>query len=369
MAFSYAPYQKKEYQQSNAVNQAQQALQQHQQNKPGEYQSQWQQQMNDLLEQYQNRKPFQYDINADAMYQQMVDRYMQQGQQAMMDTMGQAATLTGGYGNSYAQTAGQQTYQGYLQGANDMLPQFYQMALDRYNSEGDQLLNQYNLMANQEDMAYSRYNDQLSRYLAELDRLQGVYDSERDYDYSRFQNDQAFDYGMYEDAQNMQYQLDRDAAEDARYDQEWAYQQERDKLSDQRYDQELARAQVDYLVSIGAEVSDSLLAASGYDKSYIEAINAKNAAASYGGGGGSNSASVDKSGNPTFKEIAQAVNSAISGVAKNFSGALSAIQQLKDAGAISSAQANILKSNVENTKNGVNIKSAPTADELRRLHN
>ena len=32
-------------------------------------------------------------------------------------------------------------------------------------------------------------------------------------------------------------------------------------------------------------------------------------------------------------------------------------------------EADILKSNVEKTKNGVNIKSAPTADELRRLHN
>ena len=235
MAYNYAPYQKKQYQQSDQVNQAQQALQQHQQNKPGEYQSQWQQQMDDLLGKYQNRQPFQYDINADAMYQQMVDRYVQQGKQAMMDTVGQAAALTGGYGNSYAQTAGQQTYQGYLQGVNDMMPQFYQMALDRYQDEGEQLLNQYNLMANQEDMAYSRYNDTLNRYLAELDRLQGVYDSERDYDYGRFQNDQAFDYGLYTDAQNMQYQLDRDATEDARYDQEWAYQQERDRIADEQW--------------------------------------------------------------------------------------------------------------------------------------
>ena len=268
MAFTYVPYQKKEYQQSNAVNQAQQALQQHQQNKPGEYQSQWQQQMNDLLEQYQNRKPFQYDINADAMYQQMVDRYMQQGQQAMMDTMGQAAALTGGYGNSYAQTAGQQTYQGYLQGANDMLPQFYQMALDRYQNEGNQLLNQYNMMANQEDTAYSRYVDQVNRYYSDLDRLQGAYESERDYDFGRFQNDQAFDYGMYTDEQNYQYQQERDSVADSQWNQQWQYQQERDQLDDQRYAQKVAQAQVDYLISIGADVSDSLLAASGYDPSY-----------------------------------------------------------------------------------------------------
>lgn len=287
MAYTYVPYKKKEYQQSETVNQAQQALQQHQQAKPGEYQSQYQQQMNDLLSKYQNRKPFQYDINADAMYQQMVDRYVQQGRQAMMDTMGQAATLTGGYGNSYAQIAGQQAYQDYLKGANDMLPQFYQMALDRYQNEGDQILNQYNMLSGQEDSAYSRYIDQVNRYYSDLDRLQGVYDSERDYDYGRFQNDQAFDYGAYTDEQNRQYQLDRDAAEDERYNQEWAYQQDRDKVDDQRYNQKVAQAQVDYLISIGADVPDSLLSASGYDPAYIEAIKtAKAAMASYGGGSG-----------------------------------------------------------------------------------
>ena len=56
-----------------------------------------------------------------------------------MDTMGQAQAMTGGYGNSYAQTVGQQTYQGYLQGLNDQVPALYQLALDKYNSEGNQL--------------------------------------------------------------------------------------------------------------------------------------------------------------------------------------------------------------------------------------
>ena len=229
MAYTYKPYK-----QSDSVNQAQQALQLHQQNKPGEYQSQWQQTMNDLVQQYQSREPFQYDINADAMYQQMLDRYVGQGKQAMMDTIGHASALTGGYGNSYAQTAGQQTYQNYLQGAYDMMPQFYEMALDRYRNEGDQLLNQYNLMANQENMEYSRYNDQLNRYLAELDRLLGVYDSERD-----------FDYGKYTDSENMEYQLGMD-------------------------NQKLAQAQVEYLLSLGITPEDSLLKQAGYSNQYVK---------------------------------------------------------------------------------------------------
>lgn len=232
------PYEEKQYVQSNVVTQAQQALQAQQAAKPGSYQSQWQGQLNDVLGQIQNRDKFQYDINADALYQQAAQRYIQQGQQAMMDTMGQAAALTGGYGNSYAQTAGQQTYQNYLLGLTDMIPQFQQMAMQQYQMEGDDLLNRYSLLAQQEESAYGRYNDMLSRYYAERDRLQGVYDSERDYDYSRFADDRNFDYGKYMDDLNYQYQLDRDKVADDQWAQQWAYQQERDKVADEQWQKE-----------------------------------------------------------------------------------------------------------------------------------
>ena len=47
---------------------------------------------------------------------------MQQGKQAMQDTMGQAAALTGGYGSTYGQAVGQQQYDAYLQNLNDEVP-------------------------------------------------------------------------------------------------------------------------------------------------------------------------------------------------------------------------------------------------------
>ena len=135
-------YQAPVYQESDAVKNAQQQLQQQIANKPGDYQSQWQGQLDSLFQQIQNRKPFQYDINTDALYQQAAQQYIQQGQKAMMDTMGQAAALTGGYGNSYAQSVGQQTYQGYLQGLYEQMPQYAQLALDRYNQEGQDMVNE-----------------------------------------------------------------------------------------------------------------------------------------------------------------------------------------------------------------------------------
>lgn len=243
---AYTPYEEKKYVQSDAVTQAQQALLQQQANKPGAYQSQYQTGLNDLAGQIQNRDKFQYDVNADALYQQVAQNYLQQGQQAMMDTMGQAAAMTGGYGNSYAQTAGQQMYNQHLLGLTEMVPQFQQMALQQYQMEGDRLMDQYQMMLQQEEMAYGRYQDDLNRYYADLDRAQAAYDNERDYDYSRFSDERDFDYGKYMDDLNYQYQLERDQTEDARYQEQWQYQQERDRIQDEQWQKEFDEAQRQY---------------------------------------------------------------------------------------------------------------------------
>lgn len=100
------------------------------------------QQLDALYSQIMNRPGFSFDLNEDALYQQLRDSYIANGQKAMMDTMGQAATLTGGYGNSYAQGVGQQAYQDYLQGLTDEIPDLYQMALSQYIAEGDALYDQ-----------------------------------------------------------------------------------------------------------------------------------------------------------------------------------------------------------------------------------
>lgn len=227
-----ANYVRKEYQQSDKVNAAQQAYENQQAQKPADYVSRYQQQLNDLLGQYQNRKPFSYDLNTDALYQQYKGQYVNQGRQAMMDTMGQASALTGGYGNSYAQTAGQQTYRGYLQGLNDKVPQLYQMALDRYNQQGNDLLTQYGLLKDQEQQDYSRYQDSLSAYQQELARLQGAYESER-----------SFDYGQYGDAQTANWNRYRAQVDDDQWMQAFLYQQERDRIADEQWRQQFAENQ------------------------------------------------------------------------------------------------------------------------------
>lgn len=142
---------------SGNVENAQQLLQQELDSISGSYQSEWTEKLNGMLDKIMNREPFQYDLNADALYQMYKDQYVQQGRMAMQDTMGQAATMTGGYGNSYAQNAGQQAYQGYLQQLTGKIPELYQAAYDRYAQEGQDLYNQYNMMANQDASDYERF--------------------------------------------------------------------------------------------------------------------------------------------------------------------------------------------------------------------
>lgn len=156
--------------------------------KPGDYVSQWQPQIDNLVNDILNRKDFSYDVNADALYQQYKDRYIDLGQQAMMDTMGQAAALTGGYGNSAAQIAGQQVYQGYLKGLTDKIPELYQLALDRYNQQGQDMYQRYGLLNTQEQNSYNQWQDNFNRWLAERDYTTGRYDTERGFDYGSYRD-------------------------------------------------------------------------------------------------------------------------------------------------------------------------------------
>ncbi len=167
------------------------------------YTSKYQSQLDSAIDKYLNRDEFTFDLNGDALYNQYKDQYTKQGKLAMQDTMGQAAALTGGYGSSYGVTAGNQAYQAYLGQLNNVIPELYQMAYDRYRQEGDDLLNQYNLLYNQESLDYGKYRDSVGDWQNMLGYYSDAYNQGR-----------SFDYGMYADDRNMSYQQERDAVND-----------------------------------------------------------------------------------------------------------------------------------------------------------
>nr|DAH28370.1 MAG TPA: Transcription initiation factor TFIID subunit, DNA, Nuclear [Caudoviricetes sp.] len=180
------------YSPSGAVSQAKAYLQQVQSRRPGAYQSRWDAELDSLYDQITNRKPFQYDLNQDALYQQYKEQYQRLGRTAMQDTMGQAASLTGGYGSTYAEQVGQQTYNAYLQSLNDIVPELYDRAYGRYQDEGQDLYNRYGLVSDRESMDYSKYRDTVSDYYNDLADARSSYDSEWNKDYTQWSDQLSY---------------------------------------------------------------------------------------------------------------------------------------------------------------------------------
>lgn len=166
---TYNPASDKAYQSANA------ALDAAKKNMP-KYAGTYDGQLKELYDQIVNRDPFSYDINKDMLYQQYANEYARNGKLAMMDTMGQAAALTGGYGSSYGQQVGQQTYNAYLQQLGDIVPDLYDKAYAHYQDEGDQLMQQYAMMGDLADDEYAKFLDSYNRWAAEREFAQNEAD-------------------------------------------------------------------------------------------------------------------------------------------------------------------------------------------------
>lgn len=131
---------------------------------PGAYQSPYAAAMERTMNGLLNPKPFQYDVNADGLYQQIKDNYVKQGRQAMMDTQGQSAALTGGYGNSYGAMAGQQAYQESLGNLAGMIPELQQIAWQQYQQGQDDQRNNLEAMSKLDAQEYARWADEQAAY-------------------------------------------------------------------------------------------------------------------------------------------------------------------------------------------------------------
>lgn len=125
---------------------------------------------------------FKFDLNGEELYQQYRDQYLRNGRLAMMDTMGQAAGLTGGYGSSYAQNAGQQAYQGYVNELNAVVPQVYDRAYQRWGDEQDLKLRKYQLMGDMADRLIAQDERDYTRQY-DADKLEAE-KQKNEYDYN-----------------------------------------------------------------------------------------------------------------------------------------------------------------------------------------
>lgn len=198
-----------DYVQGDKVTQAYDKLQEIVNGKPT-FESSYEEQLKGLYDQIMNREKFNYDFNADSMYKMYKDNYTQQGRTAMQDTMGQAASMTGGYASSYGQTAGQQTYQNYLQQLNNMIPELRDQAYQQYKDEGAELLNKYNVSTDAYDREYGQYRDSVADWQSDRAYQQGAYQDERNFDYSQFTDNRNYwnnEYWNEKNAERSNYQI------------------------------------------------------------------------------------------------------------------------------------------------------------------
>lgn len=146
----------------------------------------WQANLTADYDAIRNNKPFSYDLQKDMLYQQYKNQYQNLGQMAMQDTIGQAAAMTGGYGNSYAATAGNQAYQSYLQQLNDKVPELYNAALSKYNSDLDNLYNKFSLTKNMYDTEEEQKDKEYSILGNKANTLASLYADEYNRNYNAY---------------------------------------------------------------------------------------------------------------------------------------------------------------------------------------
>jgi len=161
---------------------------------PGAFSSGYSGMIDTLIEELGSRGEFSYDPFEDPAFMSYRRMYENDGRMAMMDAMGAAAGLTGGYGSTYSQAAGQSAYRNYLTKLNELIPEFYDMAKGRYDSGTDSLLARLSAAGDMYDREYRQYASMLDAYDSRLAAARSDYADARDQDYRMYSD--MLDYYM-----------------------------------------------------------------------------------------------------------------------------------------------------------------------------
>lgn len=122
--------------------------------KPADYSSAFQGQLDNARNQILN---FKYNPMQDANYQALAKIYGARGNQAAKDTLGDAASLNGGFGTSYAVSAAQQARNQYNQELAGLIPDLEANAYNRLQTN-------YGALRDADTDAYNRYRDAVADY-------------------------------------------------------------------------------------------------------------------------------------------------------------------------------------------------------------
>lgn len=234
------------------------ALKKREGERPAEYSSPYGSEIDSLLSSLSSREPFEYEASGDAIFREYSDRYTREAKRAMKDTVGRVASLTGGYGSSYAATAGSEAYASKMSELGDILPELYKLAYSKYLDEGSEMRSLLSAYRDADDEYYSRYRDGVSDWQSDLKRLATAYESARDYEYGAARDtvedeqwQKEFDEGI------RQYEATL-AEKKRQYDSDLAEKQ-------RQYESTLAEKQRQYNASLAQRGSSSGSSAGGAD--------------------------------------------------------------------------------------------------------
>ncbi|MFQ8731435.1 MAG: hypothetical protein ACLSAC_13920 [Enterocloster bolteae] len=230
-------YQYQKYTPSDRVNSYADKLADLEDDKPGDYVSKYDSQIDSIVNSILNRQQFDpnsvYDTD---LYKNYREQYMQQGNKAMRDTIGNISGMTGGYGSTYATAAGQQAYDNYMSQLGDKTMDIYDRVYQQYLNEGQELYNQLGMVNNQDSIDYSRYRDTVNDYYNDLNYYAGRYDSTYAQDFGEYQYNQDAQRW----AEEYAYKKTQDALAQQNWQTQFDYQKEQDALEYALKQQQLA---------------------------------------------------------------------------------------------------------------------------------
>lgn len=159
------------------VSDARYELEQYEGTKPGEYQSQYQDKINDVMGQLDGMKTFQYDPTTDAAYTQYKNRATRQARFANENAQASASARTGGYGSSYGTQAGQNAYQNAMNNLSSATDSLYDQAFSQYTQKKANLKEQLSGYQQAEQQDYARYQNELANWYNGLNYYQNQYNT------------------------------------------------------------------------------------------------------------------------------------------------------------------------------------------------
>jgi hypothetical protein len=113
----------------------------------------------EMLDRILNREDFSYDKGNDPVWQSYKKSYLREGDRAQSNALARASQMTGGRPSSFATTAASQAGDYYASRLNDMIPQLYGQAYDRYLNEYSMKHQDLGAVNNQQQIDYRRFLD------------------------------------------------------------------------------------------------------------------------------------------------------------------------------------------------------------------